>query len=124
MSTLKVASQTSTRIVAGKLVNEEFFFVADADGNLVGRKAHDTQAEAEQELAGLGGFAEGLEFAKAQFPDLGEKAHVGKANVIAEFLSWQQAGKPVKEAKAAGTESAEPQPEVEADGEEEAVKAF
>jgi len=96
MSTLKVLSQESTKIVAGKLTTETFYYVGDADGNLVGRKAHATAAEAEQELAGLGGFAEGLEFAKAQFPKLGEKAHVGKANVIAEFLAWQAAGKPVK----------------------------
>lgn len=105
MSTLKVASQETTRIVAGKLVNEEFFFVADESGTLVGRKAHATQEEAEQELAGLGGFAEGLEFAKAQFPDVGDKAHVGKANVVAEFLAWQAAGKPVKAPKSTSTEA-------------------
>lgn len=108
MSTIKVVSESTTKIVAGKLTKEEFFYVADADGNLVGRKAHATQAEAEQELAGLGGFAEGLEFAKAQFPKLGEKAHVGKANVIAEFLAWQAAGKPVKSVE---EDTSEPEPE-------------
>lgn len=97
---LTIKTEKTTRIVAGKLVQEQFSYVADEAGNLVGRKAHATVEDAQAELAGLGGFAEGLEFAKAQFPELGEKAHVGKANVIAEFLSWQSAGKPVKEAKA------------------------
>lgn len=99
---LTIKSEESTRIVAGALVKESFFYVADEAGNLVGRKAHSTEAEAEAEKAGLAGYAEGLEFARAQFPELGDKAHVGKANVIAEFLAWVQAGKPVKEAKAAG----------------------
>ena len=110
MSTLKVLSQDSTKIVAGKLTTETFFYVGDADGNLVGRKAHATEADAQSELAGLGGFAEGLEFAKAQFPKLGEKAHVGKANVIAEFLAWQAAGKPVKSVE---EDTSEPELEVE-----------
>lgn len=123
MSTLKVASQETTRIVAGKMVKEEFFFVADADGNLVGRKAHTTEAEAQQELAGLGGFAEGLEFAKAQFPDLGDKGHVAKANVIAEFLSWKEAGKPVKEAKPAAEGESAPAPEAD-ESEDKAPEAF
>lgn len=101
---LTIKSESTTRIVAGKIVKEEFYYVADAAGNLVGRKAHGTEEEAQAELAGLGGFAEGLAFAQAQFPNLGEKAHVGKANVIAEFLAWQAAGKPVKEAADAAVE--------------------
>lgn len=123
---LVILSSESTRIVAGKLVKDEIHYVADAAGNLVGRKAHSTKEEAEQELAGLGGFAEGLEFAKAQYPALGEKAHVGKANVIAEFLAWQAAGKPVKEAAAAGaTDDATDEPQAEgADAADEAAQAF
>lgn len=123
MSTLKVASQESTRIVAGKFVQETFYFVADETGALVGRKAHTTEAEAQQELAGLGGFAAGLEFAKAQFPELGDKGHVAKANVIAEFLSWQEAGKPVKEAKPAAEGEAAPAPEADA-ADDKAPEAF
>lgn len=97
---LTIKSEVTTRITAGSLVKEEFFYVADEAGNLVGRKSHSSEAEAQAELAGLAGYAEGLEFARAQFPELGDKAHVGKANVIAEFLSWKDAGKPVKEPKA------------------------
>lgn len=107
---LTIKTENTTRIVAGKLVQETFSYVADEAGNLVGRKAHATPEDAQAELAGLGGFAEGLEFAKAQYPELGEKAHVGKANVIAEFLAWGVAGKPVKEAKAPA-ESDETAPE-------------
>ncbi|QHJ79461.1 MAG: hypothetical protein [Caudoviricetes sp.] len=108
---LQVITNNTTRIVAGKLVQEDFSYVADAEGNLVGRKAHATVEDAQAELAGLGGFAEGLEFAKAQFPELGEKAHVAKANVIAEFLAWGVAGKPVKEAKAPAEADEQPQTE-------------
>lgn len=115
---LTIKSESSTRIVAGKLTKEEFFYVADAAGNLVGRKAHSTEADAQAELAGLGGFAEGLAFAQAQFPSLGEKAHVGKANVIAEFLAWVAAGKPVKESSDEATNEAD----AGVEGEEEALK--
>lgn len=112
---LTIQSKESTRIVAGSMVQETFFYVGDESGQLVGRKAHSSEAEAQAELATLAGYAEGLEFARAQFPELGDKAHVGKANVIAEFLAWKEAGKPVKEAKAA---DAEAPAEVEGDGTE------
>lgn len=108
---LTIKSQDTTNIKAGALVTETFFFVADEDGKLVGRKAHGSEAEAQAELATLAGYASGLEFARAQFPDLGDKAHVGKANVIAEYLAWVEAGKPVKEPKAAGETSGEESPE-------------
>lgn len=114
---LTVKSQDTTNIKAGALVTETFFFVADEEGKLVGRKAHSSEAEAQAELATLAGYAEGLEFARAQFPELGDKAHVGKANVIAEFLAWKEAGKPVKEPKVAGDEPA-------ADAEASADEAF
>lgn len=97
---LTIKSEVSTNIKGGALVKSEIFFVADEAGNLVGRKAHDTAEEAQLEMDTLAGYAEGLEFARAQFPELGDKAHVGKANVVAEFLAWKAAGKPVKEAKA------------------------
>jgi len=104
MQTIK--SESSTKIVAGKLIKEEIFYVADEAGSLVGKKAHGSQEEAEQEKAGMAGFESGLEFAKAQFPGLGEKAHVGKANVISDYLAWVEAGKPVKEASAPEAEEA------------------
>lgn len=105
-----IKSEVSRRIVAGVMKEEEFHYVADETGALVGKKAHGTLAEAEHELSGLKGLEEGLEFAKAQFPELGQKAQVGKANVVAEFLSWVANGKPVKDAEAdAAAETAEGQ---------------
>lgn len=111
---LTIKSQESTNIKGGALVTETFFFVTDEQGQLVGRKAHSTEAEAQTELATLAGYASGLEFARAQFPGLGDKAHVGKANVVAEYLAWVEAGKPVKEAKADSADAEAPaEPEAE-----------
>lgn len=112
-----IVSETSKRIVAGSFKEEVFFYVADdSNGQLVGRKAHATKEEAEAELAGMSGLLEGLEFARAQFPKLGDKAHVGKANVIAEYLTWVAQGKPVKTVEQADAESVEaPAEEVSAD---------
>lgn len=102
MTTLTVQSIESTSIKGSAFVKGVLFFVADEAGQLVGRKGHSSEAEAQAELTGLADYARGLEFARAQFPELGDKAHVGKANVIADFFAWENAGKPVKEAKAAG----------------------
>lgn len=100
-----IKSDVSRRIVAGSFKESEFFYVADeATGELIGKKPHDTKEEAEFELAGLAGLEAGLEFAKAQYPDQSLKAQVGKANVISEYLAWEAAGKPVKEAGAAKAE--------------------
>lgn len=108
-----IKSETSKRIVAGSFKEETFHYVADeATGALVGKKAHADMAEAEAELASLKGLEEGLEFANAQFPGMSDKARVGKANVIAEFQAWLQAGKPVKTAEEA---AADPQAEAPAD---------
>ena len=102
---LTIKSEVSTNIVGAALVKSEIFYVADEAGNLVGRKAHKSEEEAQAELSTLAGYASGLEFARAQFPELGDKAHVGKANVIAEYLAWEAAGKPVKELKADAPEA-------------------
>lgn len=34
-------------------------------------------------------------------PEQADKAQIGKANIVAEYLDWIAAGKPVKEVKAA-----------------------
>lgn len=103
-----IKTDVSRRIVAGSFKETEFHYVADeATGELVGKKAHDLKADAERELAGMSGLESGLEFAKAQFPDQSLKAQVGKANVIAEYLAWEAAGKPVKEAGEKSEEAAE-----------------
>lgn len=67
-------------------------------------KVYTTREAAEAALANLANLQEGLAFANAQYPDLSDKAKRGKANVIAEYLDWIAAGKPVKEAEAEGTE--------------------
>lgn len=59
-------------------------------------KTYTSREAAEEALASLANLQEGLAFANAQYPDLSDKAKRGKANVIAEYLDWVAAGKPVK----------------------------
>lgn len=91
------------RVVKGaSLVSVESFIIVDENSNLVaGTKAYDTREEAQAKMDSMGNFATGLEFARACFPDQAEKAQIGKANIVAEYLDWIAAGKPVKEVKAA-----------------------
>lgn len=92
----------SNRVVkAGKLEVVESFIIVDEAGALVaGTKAYDTREEAQAKIDSMGNFAAGLEFARAMYGDQADKAQIGKANIVAEFLDWVAAGKPVKEAKA------------------------
>ncbi|WCZ56785.1 hypothetical protein K30_024 [Salmonella phage Kenya-K30] len=91
------------RVVKGAtLVSVESFIIVDEAGSLVaGTKAYDTREEAQAKIDSMGNFAAGLEFARACFPEQADKAQIGKANIVAEYLDWVAAGKPVKEAKAA-----------------------
>lgn len=91
------------RVVKGAaLVSVESFIIVDEAGSLVaGTKAYDTREEAQAKIDSMGNFATGLEFARACFPEQADKAQIGKANIVAEYLDWIAAGKPVKEAKAA-----------------------
>lgn len=112
----KIESLVNTVIKGNKRVQVETFIVVDANGEFVsGTKEVETEAEAQAQIDGLGNYAEGLEFAKACFPDQVDKAHVGKAKLIAEYLTWIAEGKPVKEAKPASEptsgETAEAEPE-------------
>lgn len=76
-------------VVAGKFVTN--FAVVDGDGNLVGSKAHKTEAEAQVELGSLKYYATGLEFARATAKEgTTDKALVGKANIVAAFLIYQE----------------------------------
>lgn len=95
------------RVVKGAaLVSVESFIIVDEAGSLVaGTKAYDTREEAQAKIDSMGNFAAGLEFARACFPEQADKAQIGKANIVAEYLDWIAAGKPVKEVKA--TEEAE-----------------
>lgn len=94
------------RVVKGAaLVSVESFIIVDeADQLVAGTKAYDTREEAQAKIDSMGNFAAGLEFARACFPEQADKAQIGKANIVAEYLDWIAAGKPVKEAK---TEEAE-----------------
>ena len=91
------------RVVKGAaLVSVESFIIVDEAGSLVaGTKAYDTREEAQAKIDSMGNFAAGLEFARACFPEQADKAQIGKANIVAEYLDWIAAGKPVKEVKAA-----------------------
>lgn len=98
----KIESLVNTVIKAGKRVKVETFIVVDEAGEFVsGTKEVATEAEAQAQIDGLGNYAEGLAFAKACFPDQADKAHIGKANIVAEFLTWVAEGKPVKAPKPA-----------------------
>ncbi len=95
------------RVVKGAaLVSVESFIIVDENHNLVaGTKAYDTREEAQAKMDSMGNFATGLEFARACFPDQAEKAQIGKANIVAEYLDWIAAGKPVKVAEAKEAEA-------------------
>lgn len=95
------------RVVKGAdLVSVESFVIVDEAKKLVaGTKAYDTREEAQAKIDIMGNFAAGLEFARACFPEQADKAQIGKANIVAEYLDWIAAGKPVKEAKAEEAEA-------------------
>lgn len=95
------------RVVKGaSLVSVESFIIVDENSNLVaGTKAYDTREEAQAKMDSMGNFATGLEFARACFPEQAEKAQIGKANIVAEYLDWIAAGKPVKVAEAKEAEA-------------------
>lgn len=109
------------RVVKGAaLVSVESFIIVDEAGSLVaGTKAYDTREEAQAKIDSMGNFAAGLEFARACFPEQADKAQIGKANIVAEYLDWIAAGKPVKEAKAEEAEA----PAVEETKAEEVLSA-
>lgn len=113
----EIIESSTSRIVAGQFKVETFFYVGDADKNLVGRKSHATREEAQLELDGMGHYLTGLEFAKAQFPKDGDKAHVAKANIVARYLAWEAAGRPVLTADEATEEPAGEPAAEPADGE-------
>ena len=103
------------RVVKGAaLVSVESFIIVDEAGSLVaGTKSYDTREEAQAKIDSMGNFAAGLEFARAVYGDQADKAQVGKANIVAEYLDWVAAGKPVKEVKADEEAVAEAAPAVE-----------
>lgn len=95
--TFSIKALSNTSIVSGKIVTAEKFAVVDSKDEPVLPKLFDTEAEAQTAIDGLGNLSEGTQFAEAQFPGMGDKAKKGKANVVAEYLDWVAAGRPVKE---------------------------
>lgn len=93
MTVLNIQELTSQVVKAGALMTEVKFIVVNEAGDLVGKKAHATREEAERELEGRAGYAEGLAFAKAVGFE-GTKGAVSKANCVADYLAWVAAGKP------------------------------
>lgn len=91
---------TNRKVVAGKLSVVESFIIVDESGAFVtGTKEYATREEAQANIDSMGNFAAGLEFAKAVYGAQADKAQMGKANLIAEYLDWVAAGKPVKAAE-------------------------
>lgn len=96
----KIETLSNRVVKAGKLEVVESFIVVDEAGNLVaGTKAYDTRDEAQAKIDSMGNFALGLEFARAMYGDQADKAQIGKANVVAEYLDWVAKGKPTKAAE-------------------------
>lgn len=108
--TFKIETLSNRVVKGGAFVTEQTFVVVDEAGELVVAKQFKSEAEAQAQIDGLGNLAIGLEFAKAQFPGQADKALKGKAAVIASYLDWEAAGRPVKtvEDKAETSEASEP----------------
>jgi len=96
---------TNQSFANGKLTDVVKYLVIDAEGKPVATKFFDSEEAAQAHIDGLGNLAEGLAFAKAQFPGLADKALMGKANVVAGYLDWIAAGRPVKELEAEAPEA-------------------
>lgn len=98
----------SKAFVSGKLTEVTKFLVVDDKQEPVHSKFYDSEAEAQTIIDGLGNFAEGLAFARAVHPGMADKAQKAKAGVIAEYLTWLSADRPVTElnTEATATEAA------------------
>lgn len=97
----------SNRVLKGTaFVTLLSYIVVDAEGNPVVAKAFQSEAEAQAQIDALGNFSEGLAFAKAQFPGQADKAQKGKAAIVAAYLDWAAAGRPVKTVEEAAAEEA------------------
>lgn len=103
----KIETLSNRVVKAGKLEVVESFIIVDEAGDLIaGTKAYDSREEAQAKIDSMGNFAAGLEFARAVYGAQADKAQIGKANIVAEYLDWVAAGKPVKSVEAAVEEAA------------------
>lgn len=113
-SVFSILPIVSNGFVAGKLTSVTKFLVVDAQEQPVHAKFYDTEADAQAVIDGLGNFSEGLSFAQAKYPGMADKAQKAKAGVIAEYLDWLAADRPVTELDT--SEAAEaPEPEAAAE---------
>lgn len=67
-------------------------------------KIYSTIEEAQEAKAKLRHLETGLQFAEAQYPDLADRAKRTKANMVAEYLAWEEQGRPVAAAEDAPAE--------------------
>lgn len=61
---------------------------------VVDGKEYKSKEDADAAVAALKNVQVGLEFVKAQYPELKPRAQRTKANLIGEYLDWLDAGKP------------------------------
>ncbi|QBJ01036.1 hypothetical protein [Aeromonas phage HJG] len=88
----KLIVKTFPQIIAGKFV-DTFAVVDETTGELIGKKAHKTEQEAQVELGSLKYFAEGLSFARATADEgASDKGLIAKANVVAAYLMFKENG--------------------------------
>lgn len=92
-----IQSLVNKSFVNGKIVEVTKHLVVDENGEPVVSKFFDSAELAQAQIDSLGSLSEGLAFAKAQFHDQADKAQKGKAAIIAAYLDWVTAGRPVKE---------------------------
>lgn len=88
-------------LVAGVITDTSSFVIVDSAGEVAVSKVFKSETEAQAQIEGLANYAEGLAYAKAHYPDLSAKGHVGKANEISSYLDWVAGGRLTKEAKPA-----------------------
>ncbi|AWD90604.1 hypothetical protein [Pseudomonas phage Njord] len=87
---MKLIVKAIAVVIAGKFV-DQFVVVDETSGELVGKKAHKTEAEASAELGGLKFFAIGYGFAKATAGEgATDKGLIAKANVVAAYLLYAE----------------------------------
>lgn len=107
-------------LVANVITETQSFVIVDSSGEVAVSKVFKSEAEAQAQIDGLANYAEGLAYAKAHYPDLSAKGHVGKANEISSYLDWVAGGRLAKEAKSETLEVvAQDEAEPEAPAEDE-----
>lgn len=103
MTTLSIASVEIPTFDGIELVTSVQFIIQGEDGKSYNGTFYKTQEDAQAYIDGAVHEIEAMTFAKAHFPELTHKGHVGKANLVASYLKWNADGRKVKEVKKAPT---------------------